>query len=251
MCRRPAVSMSTTSQARFVAAARAARQTSTGSAPAGVGCTGTPICSPSVVSCSMAAGPVDVGGDQIRTAPALRLQVAGELGDRRRLAGALQADDHDHHRRRRREVELDGAVAHQLGQLGADDLDEVLLGRQAAEHLLAERLAAHALGEVARDLEVDVGLEQRQAHLAHGVLDVALGDLAVPAQPLDGLLELVAEGVEHAAGVAERRAAAETGTLQKAPPGVNERPANAANFGRSSAQCRGRPEAARAGPAPT
>ena len=137
-------------------------------------------------------GAVDVGRYQVGSAAALRLQVSGELRDGGRLAGSLQADQHHDHGGRRRQVELGGAVAHQVGELGADDLDEVLLRREAAEHLGAERLLAHPLGEVAHHLEVNVRLQQREANLAHGVLDVALGDLAVPAKALDGLFELVA-----------------------------------------------------------
>ena len=53
------------------------------------------------------------------------------------------------------------------------------------------------LGEVLDHLEMHVGLEQRQAHVAHRVLDVALGDLADTAQLTDGLIEFFAQGVEH------------------------------------------------------
>jgi hypothetical protein len=45
--------------------------------------------------------------------------------------------------------------------------------------------------------EVDVRLEQREAHLAHGAGDRLLVEDAAPAQVAEGALELVAEGVEH------------------------------------------------------
>ena len=44
-----------------------------------------------------------------------------------------------------------------------------------------------------RDLEIDVGLEQRQPHLPHRVADVRLADRAVTAQVLENVLKFVAE----------------------------------------------------------
>ena len=93
-------------------------------------------------------------------------------------------------------------------------------GVRLREHLGAERLLADALGEVADDVELDVGLEQRQAHVADRVLDVALGDLAVTAKTLDGLFELVAEGVEHTGGKGDPDSR-ETRYLPKGLRGVN------------------------------
>ena len=57
---------------------------------------------------------------------------------------------------------------------------------------------AHARDEVLDDLEVDVGLEQREADLAHRGVDVGLGHAAATGQPGEGLAEAVAEAVEHA-----------------------------------------------------
>ncbi len=46
-------------------------------------------------------------------------------------------------------------------------------------------------------LEMHVGLQQREAHLAHGVVDVGFADRPVAAQVLENVLELVAELGKH------------------------------------------------------
>ena len=61
----------------------------------------------------------------------------------------------------------------------ATKLDQVLLGRQRAQHFLAERLAFDVLDEVADDLDIDVGFEQREPDLAQRLFDIALGDPAL------------------------------------------------------------------------
>ncbi len=114
-------------------------------------------------------------------------QVAGELADGGRLTGALQADHHDAGRALLRPVEVGVDRAHQLDELVLADLDEVLLGRggeRAVADLgaqlddgLAERLLLDAVEEGLDDLELDVGLEQRHAHVAQRLFDVVLGEL--------------------------------------------------------------------------
>ena len=51
--------------------------------------------------------------------------------------------------------------------------------------------------ELLDDLEVDVGLEQREADLAHRLVDVVLGQRAAGTDVGQGRLELLGEGVEH------------------------------------------------------
>ena len=51
------------------------------------------------------------------------------------------------------------------------DLHDLLAGRQALLHLLADRALADRLDEVLDDLEVDVRLEQRKADLPHRARD--------------------------------------------------------------------------------
>jgi len=69
-----------------------------------------------------------------------------------------------------------------------DDFDDLLPRLNAQQHFLAERLFPHLLDEVAGDLEIDVGFEQRHADFAQGIGDVALGDLAEAAQVAEGVL---------------------------------------------------------------
>ena len=52
--------------------------------------------------------------------------------------------------------------------------------------------------ELLDDLEVDVGLEQREADLAHRLVDVVLGQRAALADARERALELLRERIEHA-----------------------------------------------------
>ena len=128
----------------------------------------------------------------------LLAQVAGELAAGGGLARALEAGHEDHRRARlAREDEVAAGAAHQLGQLLVDELHDLLARVQRLEHLGAERALLHRGGELLDDLEVDVGLEQRQADLAHGLVDVVLGQLAARADVGEGRLEAFGERVEH------------------------------------------------------
>ena len=55
-----------------------------------------------------------------------------------------------------------------------DELDDLLARVEALEDVLSEGLRLHARDEVLDDLEVDVGLEQREADLAHRLVDGVL-----------------------------------------------------------------------------
>ena len=72
-----------------------------------------------------------------------------------------------------------------------NDFDDLLAGRDAGENFLAERTLFGALDEVLGDLVIDVGLQQRQSHLAQRVGDVLLRQLAVPAQRLEHRLQFL------------------------------------------------------------
>ena len=133
---------------------------------------------------------VDVARNEQRPAAAA-LEHLRELRRVRRLAGALQTAHHDDGRRVRGHFQPLLAAAHQRGQLLVDDLDDHLRGRQALHHILADGALRDALCEVLRNLVVDVGLEQGEAHLAHGLLDVGLGELALVFQFFKRIAELV------------------------------------------------------------
>src|SRR5213593_4756921 len=144
-------------------------------------------------------------------APALLAKVARELGGGGRLARAVETDEHDDDGRRPAEVERRGRAAERLDQLAVDQLDEVLLRREAAEHLLAEGVAFDRLDEVADDADVDVGLEKREPHVAERVFDVALRDPPLALQLAEERVELLAEGFEHQERAAVREELTVTG----------------------------------------
>ena len=99
---------------------------------------------PRTRSCSMAAGPVDVGRDQ-EGPEALVLEVPAQLGDARRLAGALETQDHDDRRRPGRHGEPVRGPAEQLDQLAVDDLHHLLARGEALEDLVPDCLLADTL----------------------------------------------------------------------------------------------------------
>ena len=79
-----------------------------------------------------------------------------------------------------------------VGQLLVHDLARPAgPGVEALRHVLAERPLAHARDEVLHDLEVDVGLEQREADLAHRAGDRVLVEPASAAEVAERVLEAV------------------------------------------------------------
>ena len=140
--------------------------------------------------------PLEVGGDEPRGLLLVLAKPERELGRRRRLARALEAAEEDH-RRRAAERELRVGRAHQLGQLLVDDLHDLLAGLEALQHVLAERALADRGDELLDDLEVDVGLEQREADLARRARDGLLVEAGAAAEVAEGVLEAVGERVEH------------------------------------------------------
>ena len=160
----------TTSNPRLVASATAPLARATGSiCPAG-SCTRTPAFCPTTFSCWIAAGrltSVETSSgwrpcfvSHIASLPAVVVLPApcspSSRMTRGRLRGRLQAAL---------------GVAEQRDHLVADDLDDLLRRREAAEHVLPHRPVANAVDERLDDLEVDVRLEQREADLAQRGLD--------------------------------------------------------------------------------
>jgi hypothetical protein len=141
-------------------------------------------------------GSVDVGRDQ-EGPEALVLEVPAQLGDARRLAGALEAQDHDDRRRPGRHGQPVRGAAEQLDQLAVDDLHHLLARGEALENLVPHRLLADALDEGADDLEVDVGLEEGDAHLAERLLNVLLRQAAGAPEAVENRLETLRQGFEH------------------------------------------------------
>ena len=195
---RPAVSMITHVARRLCLAAAdaAAARCRAPACPCGARWTGMSSCLPERLELVGRGGTVRVGGDEHRPA-ALLGDVPRELGRGRRLARALEADEHDHDRRRAGQVEGAVAGAEDRGQLLVDDLDDLLAGVEALEHVGADGPLADARHEVLDDLVVDVRLEQGEANLAHGGIDVGLGDAAAAGQLAEDVAQAVGKVVEH------------------------------------------------------
>ena len=70
-------------------------------------------------------------------------------------------------------------------------------GRHAPERRDAGRLLLHALQEFAGELEIDVGLEEDAANLAHPFLDVGFRQNTAPAEARKYGVELFAQFIEH------------------------------------------------------
>ncbi len=135
-------------------------------------------------------GPVDVAGGD-RHVLAVLLQEHRQLGAGGGLAGALQAGHQDHGRAAVGHRQLAPGPPHQRRQLLVDDLDHVLAGIEALQHLVAEAALLDRLRERFDDLEVDVRLEQREADLPHRRVDVGLAQLAARADVGEGRLQAI------------------------------------------------------------
>ncbi len=141
-------------------------------------------------------GAVDVAGGEQR-ALALLLEQVGELHGSSRLTGALQAHKHDDIGDTARKHELALGGPKELDELIEHDLHDVLR-RGERIHDLGREAALLGLGnEVLHDLEVDVRLEERHTDVAHRARNVGLGELALAAQAVKGIVQAVGEVVEH------------------------------------------------------
>ena len=71
------------------------------------------------------------------------------------------------------------------------DLHDLLARAEALQHLLAERPLPDLGDEALDDLEIDVGLEQREPDLTHRTRDRLLVQLAPAPQVAEGALQPV------------------------------------------------------------
>src|ERR1700719_3048877 len=86
------------------------------------------------------------------------------------------------------------------------NLNDLLAGRNASQHFLAQRLLLDPRNEILRDLEIDVRFEKREAHLPERIIDVRLADRPKTAKVLEDVLKLVAELRKHDADAVRERA---------------------------------------------
>ena len=138
---------------------------------------------------------VDVAGDQQRAA-SLLAEHFGKLCRVGGLTGTLQTAHHDDGWDLGRKVDAAVGGTHQLGQLVAHDLDDLLRRGQAGEDLLADSLFGDLFDKVLGHLVVDVRFQQGQADLPHRFLDVVFGKLSFRAQLFKRCVELFRKSFE-------------------------------------------------------
>ena len=124
-------------------------------------------------------------------------QAIGDLGGRRRFAGALQADHQDADRRGGVQINRCGVGAEHRDEFVVDDLDDHLAGRHRAQHLGADGLGFDLLGEILDDIERDVGFEQGATNLAHRLDDVAFGQRAASCQLVEDAGKALCQRLKH------------------------------------------------------
>ena len=125
-------------------------------------------------------GALQVAGGERDVAVILGDQL-GELRAGGGLTGALETGDQDHGRPAGGEDEVPPGATHQRGELVVDGLDHRLTGVERLRDLFASEPLLERRGEVLDHHEVDVRFEQGEAHLAQGLVDVVLGELAARA----------------------------------------------------------------------
>ena len=98
------------------------------------------------------------------------------------LPAPCKAGQHDDNGRLRPEGREARFAAENLDQLGMNNLDQGLTGRQALADLFTERALPNALDKCLHDRQGDVRLQQCKSHLAQRVLDVGFGQPALAGQ---------------------------------------------------------------------
>ena len=102
----------------------------------------------------------------------------------------LKTDHHNDCRGLGIDIDLGCLAAHELYKLLVYDLNDLLSGKKALEHLRADSSLGDGLYKLLNDLEVYIRLKQRELYLAHALLDICLGELALVAELLEGVSEL-------------------------------------------------------------
>jgi hypothetical protein len=136
--------------------------------------------------------------DLLAAAPALSVrQPLGDLGGGGGLAGALQADHHDHGGRADVELQVRDFGAEHVDQRVVDDLDDLLPWRDRAQHFLADRALGRLVDELAYNRQRHIRFEQRDPNLAHRRADIRLRQRAAAAKAVEDAAQAIAQTVEH------------------------------------------------------
>src|SRR4051794_28943250 len=139
---------------------------------------------------------LEIRGHEQRTV-ALILQPQRELRSQGGLTGALESGEHDHGRRGLREPEPPGLAAEDRDELVVDDLDDLLRRVQRLADLLTAGPLTYGGHELLDDRERDIGLEQRDAYLPRGRVDVGLRQASLATEVLERRGETVGESRKH------------------------------------------------------
>ena len=141
-------------------------------------------------------GPLQVARHQQRRV-ALPLEPRAELARERGLAGALQTREHDHARRLLGQPQPPRFAAEDRDELLVDDLDDLLRRVQRTGDLGALGPLLDPRDERADHRQRDIGLQQRDADLARGGVDIGIGEPALAAQVGQRAGEALGEAVKH------------------------------------------------------
>ena len=119
----------------------------------------------------------------------LLFHVARQLGGGGGLTGALEAHHHDHGGAVIGQGQLGSAAAHEVRQLLIDDLHHLLRGSQAVQHICAHGALRDGSNKFLDHFVADVGLQQSEAYLAHGLPDIVFRQAALAPQALESHIQ--------------------------------------------------------------
>ena len=168
----------------------------------------TPACSPTISSCWMAAGTPDVGGHHHRVACPAASATRPSLPDVVVLPAPCRPSSSTTRGFGASFVRPPSVPAKSASSSSRTIFTTCCAGDRLREHRLVHRPVAHAIDERLDDVEVDVGLEQRQADFAQHVFDLRLGEAHLAPEGGEGVLDAGAERVEHVPAASVRTATA-------------------------------------------
>src|SRR5262249_17247809 len=115
------------------------------------------------------------------------------------LSGTLQTDNHPHGRRPRSKKRF-SVLAEKCGELIANHLDDLLIGRKLQHHFAAERFAANGGKKLVNNRESDIAFEHGFADFPERGIEMLVGELALAAQILEGALQFLCKVLKHGGG---------------------------------------------------
>lgn len=139
--------------------------------------------------------PIGVGGNEHGASTVLS-QMKCELAGRRGFPTTLKAHQHDHGRMMF-QLQWRVGTSHYVDEFVPDDLYELLIWSEALENFFPQCFLLDVLDEILYNLVVDIGFEQRQLDLPHGLVDVLLRQPSLPSDRFKDLREFLLKTFEH------------------------------------------------------